>query len=250
MRYFFAEKSVTLGEKMILKGSDARHIKKVLRLQPGDGIGLFDGSGTAYTARIENFLPDGVAVEVLSSAPAVTESPVQIIIAQAFLKDKKMDGLARQLTELGAAKWISFFAERSVPAPGPRRLAGRLERWQKISREALKQCKRGRLMLIEPVGTLQEVLLQARSCDIKILFWEKQLQPLSLPAVVQQAASPEGVFAILGPEGGFSPAEVEAAVADGFLTAGLGPRILRAETAAITAAALLQYLFGDLGKSP
>lgn len=250
MRYFFAEKSVTLGEKMILKGSDARHIKKVLRLQSGDGIGLFDGSGTAYTARIENFLPDGVAVEVLSSAPAVTESPVQIIIAQAFLKDKKMDGLARQLTELGAAKWIPFFAERSVPAPGPRRLAGRLERWQKISREALKQCKRGRLMLIEPVGTLQEVLLQARSCDIKILFWERQLQPLSLPAVVQQAASPEGVFAILGPEGGFSPAEVEAAVADGFLTAGLGPRILRAETAAITAAALLQYLFGDLGKSP
>ena len=250
MRYFFAEKTVTPGEKMTLRGSDARHIKKVLRLQPGDGIGLFDGSGVAYTARIENFVTDGIVVEVLSSASAVTDSPVQIIIAQAFLKDKKMDGLARQLTELGAAKWMPFFAERSVPAPDRRRLAGRLERWQKISREALKQCKRGRFMVIEPVGTLKDVLLQARSCDAKILFWENQPQPLNRQAAVPQGATPEAIFAILGPEGGFSPTEVEAAVAEGFLTAGLGPRILRAETATIAAAALLQFLFGDLGKSP
>jgi 16S rRNA (uracil1498-N3)-methyltransferase len=250
MRYFFSEKSVTFGEKITLKGSDARHIKKVLRLQPGDGIGLFDGLGAAYKARIENFVPDGIVVKILSSAPAVADSPVQIIIAQAFLKDKKMDGLARQLTELGAAKWIPFFAERSVPTPNRRRLEGRLERWQKISREALKQCKRGRLMVIEPVGTLQDVLLQARSSDVKILFWENQPQPLNRQEAVLQGVTPEAIFAILGPEGGFSPAEVEAAVAEGFLTVGLGPRILRAETAAIVAAVLLQFLFGDLGKSP
>jgi len=250
MRFFYTDKPVTLGEKMTLTGSDVRHIRKVLRLQPGDGIGLFDGLGAVYTARIDNFARDGIVVEVLDSTPAVTDSPVQIIIAQAYLKDKKMDGLARQLTELGASKWIPFFAERSVPAPDRRRLASRLERWQKISREALKQCKRGRFMVIEPLGTLQDVLWQARTCDVKILFWEKQPQPLNLQPTVQQGASPEGIFAVLGPEGGFSPAEVEAAVAEGFLTAGLGPRILRAETAAITAVALLQFLFGDLGKSP
>ena len=84
----------------------------------------------------------------------------------------------------------------------------------------------------------------------KILFWENQPQSLNRLAADPQGAAPEGIFAILGPEGGFSPAEVEAAVAEGFLTAGLGPRILRAETAAIAAAALLQFLFGDLGKSP
>ena len=105
-------------------------------------------------------------------------------------------------------------------------------------------------MVIEPVGTLQDVLLQARRCDVKILFWENQPRPLTQLTADPQGAAPEGIFAILGPEGGFSPAEVEAAVAEGFLTAGLGPRILRAETAAIAAAALLQYLFGDLGKSP
>ena len=89
MRYFFAEKTVTPGAKMTLRGSDARHIKKVLRLQPGDGIGLFDGLGVAYTARIQNFVPDGIVVEVQSSAPAMTDSPAEITIAQAFLKDKK-----------------------------------------------------------------------------------------------------------------------------------------------------------------
>ena len=105
-------------------------------------------------------------------------------------------------------------------------------------------------MVIEPVGTMQDALLQARKCDVKILFWEEQPQPLNLQKTFRQGASPEGIFAILGPEGGFSAAEVEAAVAEGFLTAGLGPRILRAETATIAAAALLQFLFGDLGKSP
>lgn len=250
MRHFFAEKTVTPGEKLTLTGSDARHIKKVLRLQPGDSIGLFDGCGAAYTARIENFVPDGIEIEILSSAPAATDSPVRITIAQGFLKDKKMDGLARQLTELGAAKWMPFFAERSVPTPDPRRLAGRLARWQKISREALKQCKRGRLMAIEPVGTLQEVLRQARPCPVKILFWENRPQPFDLQAAVSQGAGPQGVFALLGPEGGFAPVEVAAAVAEGFLTAGLGPRILRAETATVAAATLLQFLFGDLGKNP
>lgn len=203
MRYFFAEKTVTPGAKMTLRGSDARHIKKVLRLQPGDGIGLFDGLGVAYTARIQNFVPDGIVVEVQSSAPAMTDSPAEIIIAQAFLKDKKMDGLARQLTELGVAQWTPFFAERSVPSPDRRRLAGRLERWQKISREALKQCKRGRLMVIEPVGTLQDVLLQARSCDVKILFWENQPQSLNRLAADPQGAAPGGFLQFWAPKGDF-----------------------------------------------
>jgi 16S rRNA (uracil1498-N3)-methyltransferase len=250
MRYFFAEKAVAPGEKMTVRGSDARHIRKVLRLHPGDSIGFFDGLGAAHTARIERFLADGIVVEILSTAQVSTDPSVEITIAQAFLKEKKMDGLARQLTELGTTRWMPFFAERSVPAPNRQRLAGRLERWRKISREALKQCQRGRLLQIEPVAGLQDVLEAARCCEVKILFWENQPQPLNRPAVVPQVGGPQGVFAIIGPEGGFSPVEVDAAVAAGFLSAGLGPRILRAETATVAAATLLQFLFGDLGKNP
>ncbi|MFZ0243975.1 MAG: 16S rRNA (uracil(1498)-N(3))-methyltransferase [Desulfobacterales bacterium] len=250
MRYFFAEKIVVPGEKMTVCGAEARHARKVLRLHPGDTIGLFDGSGTAYAARIERFVPDGIRVAIVGTVPTASESPVEIIMAQAFLKDKKMDGLARQLTELGVARWMPFFAKRSIPAPDPQRLAGRLARWQKISREALKQCERAQLMAIEPIGTLQDVLLRAMLCDVKILFWENQPRPLDLREMLPPGACPQKVFAIVGPEGGFSMPEVEAAVAGGFLAAGLGPRILKAETAAVAAATLLQFAFGDMGKNP
>lgn len=250
MRYFFAEKIVAAGAKMTVRGAEARHAQKVLRLHPGGTIGLFDGCGMACAARIERFAPDGIVVEVVGTVPTASESPVEILMAQAFLKDKKMDGLARQLTELGVAGWMPFFAKRSIPAPDPRRLAGRLARWQKISREALKQCQRTRLMAIEPLGTLQDVLMRAVTCDVKILFWENQPQPIDLREVLPPGACPQKVFAIIGPEGGFSPPEVEAAAAEGFLAAGLGPRILRAETAAVAAATLLQFAFGDMGKNP
>lgn len=250
MRYFFAEKIAATGAKMTVCGAEAQHAKKVLRLHPGDTIGLFDGCGTVCAARIERFVPDGIVVEIVGTVPTASESPVEIIMAQAFLKDKKMDGLARQLTELGIARWMPFFAKRSIPAPDPQRLAGRLARWQKISREALKQCQRARLMAIEPLGTLQDVLRRAMTSDVKILFWENQPQPMDLREVLPPGTCPQKVFAIVGPEGGFSPPEVEAAVAGGFFTAGLGPRILKAETAAVAAATLLQFVFGDLGKSP
>ncbi|MFZ0131039.1 MAG: 16S rRNA (uracil(1498)-N(3))-methyltransferase [Desulfobacterales bacterium] len=250
MRYFFAEKIVAAGAKMTVHGAEARHAQKVLRLHPGDTIGLFDGCGTACAARIERFAPDGIVVEIIGTVPTASESPVEILMAQAFLKDKKMDGLARQLTELGVAGWMPFFAKRSIPAPDPRRLAGRLARWQKISREALKQCQRTRLMAIEPLGTLQDVLMRAVTCDVKILFWENQPQPIDLREVLTPGACPQKVFAIIGPEGGFAPLEVEAAAAEGFLAASLGPRILRAETAAVAAATLLQFAFGDMGKNP
>ena len=190
MRYFFAEKIAAAGAKMTVCGTEARHAQKVLRLQPGDTIGLFDGCGTARAARIEHFVPDGMVVEIVGNVAAASESPVEIIMAQAFLKDKKMDGLARQLTELGVAGWMPFFARRSVPAPDPRRLAGRLARWQKISREALKQCQRSRLMTIEPLCTLQDVLMRAVTCDVKIIFWENQPQPIDLREVLPPGVCP------------------------------------------------------------
>jgi 16S rRNA (uracil1498-N3)-methyltransferase len=104
-------------------------------------------------------------------------------------------------------------------------------------------------MVIEPAGALPDVLKMARHSDVKVLFWENQPLPVNLRQVVTRGQAAKNIFAILGPEGGFSPAEVEAASQEGFITADLGPRILRAETATIAAAVLLQFMFGDLGKN-
>lgn len=247
MRYFFIEKSEQQDSIFSITGPDARHIKTVLRMKPGDKIGLFDGQGFEYEAKIVACSPGRVDVSLIRRFSSTSESPLKITVAQAFLKEKKMDGLVRQLSELGIVKWIPFIAERSVPRPDKKQLSARAKRWGKIAKEALKQCKRGRIMEIGNTVSFEEMLNLGQFCDLKVAFWEDELQPVhaDLPRPSHQINS---VFALIGPEGGFTQKEIEKAGDQGFITVGLGPRILRAETATVAACVLLQYLFGDMSQ--
>lgn len=246
MRYFFVGKSMIAGQKAIITGSDAKHIRTVLRLKPGDRLGLYDGAGVEYEAAIDTVSRDGVGVSILSSHPSPAESPVRITVAQALLKARKMDGLIRQLTELGIVAWIPYVATHSVPKPDKQRLSKRMHRWHTITRESLKQCRRGRVVDIHPVISFEDVLGQGEFSDLKIIFYEGTDRPLT--ASSHRSGKPvRTILAILGPEGGFTVDEVEHAEAEGFVVAGLGPRILKAETATIAACSLVQYLFGDMG---
>jgi len=247
MRRFFIEQSKITSTKIFITGSDAAHIKKVLRMKPGDMIGLFDGRGFEYDARIESLTAESVEVLIARRFLSASESPVQIIVAQALLKDKKMDTLARQLTEIGAARLIPFTSIRSVPVPDPKRLSARRKRWEKIAIEALKQCRRGHVTEICETVTFNDAINIDDGCDLRIVFWENESKPVS--DAVQQVHDRhyKKILAVLGPEGGFSEKEIEDAKACGFVTASLGPRILRSETAAIAACTILQYLFGDMG---
>jgi 16S rRNA (uracil1498-N3)-methyltransferase len=247
MRYFFIEQSAISGTAAVITGSDARHVKTVLRLKPGDKIGFFDGRGFEYRAEIIALSPEKIKVSITDSFPSTAESPVQIVVAQAFLKEKKMDALVRQLTELGVTKWIPFFAERSVSRPEKKQISARTQRWEKIAKEALKQCKRGRIMEIGKTVSFGEVLKLGESYDLKVVFWESEFRSANaeLPKPSQQINT---IFAMLGPEGGFTSREIESARDRGFVTAALGPRILRAETATIAASVLLQYVFGDMSQ--
>ena len=248
MRYFFIKQSDLADSKAVVKGSDAHHIKNVLRLKIGDEIGLFDGTGLNYETKIVTLLPKSVEVSIIRSFPSTTESNVQITVAQALLKDRKMDLLVRQLTELGITRWIPFIAKRSVPRPDKKRLFTRTERWKKIAKEALKQCKRCCSPEIGTTVSFEEVLNLGKDSDLKIVFWEEESKPVNKDLPVSNVKPPEKIFILLGPEGGFTLKEVEKARKSGFITASLGPRILRAETATIAACTLLQYLFGDMGK--
>ena len=248
MRYFFFDKTLLAGEMAVIEGSDVRHIRNVLRLNRGDRIGLLDGRGNSSMAQIDSINPYSVTVKVLTCGSTPDGPGVKLIIAQAFLKDKKMDDLVRQMTELGTTVWIPFCSERSVSRPDSRRLRARLDRWRKITHEALKQCRRARAMDIEPADSFDDVLLRAKSCDLRILFWENETRPLSFNEMTPRGIEINQIIAILGPEGGFSSGEVDMAKAKGFVTVGLGPRTLRTETATVTATALLQYLYGDMGE--
>jgi 16S rRNA (uracil1498-N3)-methyltransferase len=247
MRRFFIEQSKITSTKIFITGSDAAHIKKVLRMKSGDRIGLFDGRGFEYEARIENLLAGSIEVLITKRFLSASESPVQIIAAQALLKDKKMDSLARQLTEIGVARLIPFTSIRSVPRPDKKRLSARRKRWEKIAIEALKQCRRGHVTEIGETITFNDVIKIDDECDLKIVFWENESKPIGDAAQQVHDRHCRKILAVLGPEGGFTEKEIEDARACGFFTVSLGPRILRAETAAIAACTILQYLFGDMG---
>jgi len=249
MRYFFIEGSKDLKPMSIvhISGSDSRHIQKVLRMAPGDILGLFDGTGAEYEAKIEEFSSKGVKVIVTRKLQKQVPPKLHLHMAQALLKDRKMDILIRQFTELGVAHVLPFISERSIPRPDAKRLYSRSQRWQKITRESLKQSGRRQVMAIDEVMSIENIFDRAKTSDLKIIFWE-DAEPAH-QTVVNPGGNTmvEKVFAILGPEGGFSPEEINAAKSAGFLTASLGPRILKAETAAVAACVLLQYLFGDMG---
>ena len=236
-----------------ITGQDARHMAKVLRLKAGDTVSMTDGRGTDYLGAVVQIGPDRVDVEILKQERSTTESGLELTICSAMLKDKKMDGVIRELTQIGITEWVPFFSSRSIPSPDPKKLARRVERWQTIARESLKQCRRSREVAIPFPCSFDEALSRASGADHCIAFWEGTDRPLT-PEPKGDAhqtlgsSKPNGrAVVLIGPEGGFDAAEIEKARAAGFTSYSLGPRILRAETAAVAAAVLVQFLLGDLG---
>jgi 16S rRNA (uracil1498-N3)-methyltransferase len=247
MRRFFVKSIDENKPTVSLSGSEAKHIKNVLRLKSGDMIRLFDGSGSEYDAVIKHLSTAKTELVMARKLAATTESFIQLMVAQGFLRQKKMDALVRQLSELGMTRWIPFFSERSVPRPDKKRLAARLRRWQKIVQESFKQCGRSILPEISTPVSFEEVLALGQACTLKYIFWENESQPLPQKSGIRLSKTGYRIIIVLGPEGGFTPQEIEKAKDCGFEVTGLGPRILRAETATLAACTLIQFLYGDLG---
>jgi 16S rRNA (uracil1498-N3)-methyltransferase len=247
MRHFYIDPTAATKSLINIEGSEAHHIKNVLRLKPGDHLKLFDGTGYEYEAVISNLDVATVEVEIQRKLRFPVISGVRILVAQAFLKEKKMDDLVRKLTELGIAGWIPFFSQRSIARPDKKRLAGRIQRWNRIATEALKQCRRKNMLEISKSLSFDEVLEFGKTCDLKIVFWENEAVPVTREFGSKTDNPLKSIMVMLGPEGGFADLEIERARQAGFVTAGLGPRILRAETATLAACTLIQYLFGDMG---
>jgi len=158
-----------------------------------------------------------------------------------------MEDLVRKLPELGIAGWIPFFSQRAIARPNNDRLAVRVQRWKRIAAEALKQCRRTTLLEISDALSFEDLLELSQPYDLKIVFWENEDIPLNRDMGLQKNIPLKSILVMLGPEGGFTEQEIETARQYGFVSAGLGPRILRAETATLAASTLVQYLYGDMG---
>ena len=247
MRHFFIDPIAAEKTLVTIEGAQAHHIKNVLRLQPGDRLKLSDGTNSEYEAVISSLYADKVEVEIQRKLKTNVNAGVRIIVAQAFLKEKKMDDLVRKLSELGIAGWIPFFSQRAIARPDKDRLAGRVQRWKRIATEALKQCRRTTMLEISDALAFDDLLEFSKPCDLKIVFWENETIPLKRDMGSKIEIPLKSIMVMLGPEGGFTEQEIETARQNGFVTAGLGPRILRAETATLAASTLVQYLYGDMG---
>ena len=248
MRLFFIDPNRLAEPLVTIQGSEAHHIKNVLRLTTGDTIKLFDGTGYEYEATIIKLSANMVNVEVQHKSIAKMNEGVQIIVGQAYLKERKMDDLVRKLCELGVSHWIPFFSHRSIPRPDKRKLTARSQRWRRIATEAVKQCRRINAMQIGEACFFEDVLAFGDSCDLKIVFWENESKPLCGDVASYSEHPLRKILLVLGPEGGFTDQEIQLMVDSGFAVAGLGPRILKAETATLAACSLVQFLFGDMGQ--
>jgi 16S rRNA (uracil1498-N3)-methyltransferase len=233
---FLVSPDALCGGTAILTGTELHHLR-VRRLRMGSGLILSDGAGRERAGTVAA-LDRHRAIVRFDTATAQTDARHRrLVLAQAFLKANKFDWIIEKSTELGVDEVLCFHSERSVGDPSPARQA----RWSRIARAAAKQCQRSTVPRIAGPITFDELL--ERSDAIRLFFWEGTSSG-SLSA--NDSPLGESVLAVVGPEGGFTMAEATRAANHGFRLVKLGPRTLRAETAAVVAASLCQFLWGDL----
>ena len=233
------------ADRVRFDADEAHHLRRVLRLRPGAVVEATDGTGRLYTVRLETLGADGGWGAIEARAEPERESPCAITLAQAILKGERMSWLVQKATELGVARIVPMETARVVARPADGATA-RHARWERIAREAVKQCGRVVVPLIDGPRTFDDVVRQiAAGHDVTWILWEGGGEALAAAAAA--VGCPTGFLLLVGPEGGFTPEEVAEAEGAGARRVSLGPRILRAESAGLTAVALCQFLFGDLG---
>jgi 16S rRNA (uracil1498-N3)-methyltransferase len=246
MSRFYVENPHWVGSEIEISGAEARHIQKVLRLQEGDEIVLFDGKGMEYWGTIESQRFNRITVKIGKTDTPRRESPIEVILGQGLLKGDKMDYVLQKTTEMGVSAIFPFTSLRTIPDLGGERSERRWNRWKRIVVESAKQCGRTVPPKVEAIRDLTSILEWPVGDLVRLILWEKE--ELSLKERMGEIDKKSRKFLFLvGPEGGFCEREISAAQGNGFIPVGLGARILRSETAGVAMLSILQYEFGDWG---
>ncbi len=223
------------GGRASLTPEATHYLRDVLRLAPGAGLELFDGTGGSYAAEVEEGFA-GLRVGPRREA----RPPLALWLLVGLARGEKMDWIVQKATELGATRICPFGADRSVVRLDRERGSARVVRWNRIAAEAARPCGRADVPAVDEPASLAAALGGVPAGFARFAFHPGG-EPLG------DAAGVPGVAAVVGPEGGLSPDEIAQCEAAGARRVSLGPRVLRAETAAVVATALLQARFGDLG---
>jgi 16S rRNA (uracil1498-N3)-methyltransferase len=237
----YVDPPIAAGKLLVVEGSAANHIARVLRLRSGDELTVFDGSGGEFGARIEELRREAVVVAVEEHRALDRESPLPLTLAQGISRGERMDWIIQKATELGASRIVPVFTKRSVVRLDEKQAARKMQHWRAIAVAACEQCGRNRIPeLATPVDFVDVLAAEAAGSTRVVLSPTGDLRVDDLKDVAA------GITVLIGPEGGLEAAEQAAAIAAGFKAVRLGPRVLRTETAAIAALTIIQRYFGDL----
>lgn len=246
MRRLFVPKEQICDEHVLIEGSDAHYLTNVLRLEKGNEILAFDGEGSLYTVEITKTAKGSVEGLVKDVSTSTKDTKIDITLVQGVAKGEKMDYIVQKCTEIGISKIIPILTERTVVKLDEKKKKNRQERWQKIAKEAAKQSRRVMVPEIGEVTTLDRFKDTLTTGERTIILWEDELN-LGLKTYLQKQDKLEKLNIIIGPEGGFSEAEVNKLKEKGVMSISLGSRILRTETAGLATATMVLYELGDLG---
>lgn len=239
---FHAFQSQISDSQVVLNADEAHHLSRVLRLGEGDRVFVFDGEGNEWECEIARVGKREADLTILRQLNNDVESPLRLTLAQALVKGDKFDWIVQKATELGVTRIVPLITDHTDVRRVEERAEQKLERWRRISLEALKQC--GRRRLVEITEPISFVGFCSAAEAVSLVFSERGGK--ALREIAASVHSPASLTLCVASEGGWSDAELEAAEAHNFQPVHLGQRILRTETAAIAAVTLAQHLFGDL----
>jgi len=235
---FFISPDQVAGPLITVSGEDVRHIGAVLRMKAGDELLLCDGKGAEYSVKIAHVDRSEIKAEIVTKTLREIPYP-RVTLGQGLPKSDKMDWIVQKATELGVANIVPLVTERTIVKV--RDEEKRVSRWQKICREAAMQSSRPNIPNVEAIRTLSDFLrtLNSEPGTLLLFPWEEGTTPMK--DVLRGKEGIKHIIVLIGPEGGFSPAEAELATSRGFHPVSLGPNILRTETAAIAVLSILGY---------
>lgn len=241
MQHFFVTPEQVEKPYIYLEGSDVNHMKNVLRMKKGEKVEISDGNNQKYVCAVDGYEEGRAVLEIIEEKELDTELNARICLFQGLPKADKMELVIQKAVELGAAEIIPVVTKRTVVKLDAKKGEKKVQRWNEIAKSAAKQAGRGVIPQVSKIMSYKEALQYAASLDVVLFPYELAEGIAYSKEVIASIKSGQSVGVFIGPEGGFEKDEADLASYQGAKTITLGRRILRTETAAITALSLLMY---------
>ncbi len=246
MQRYFLNEPYKEENPIQIKGDDFHHITRVMRMDVKDFVYVVFADKKSAKAKIETITSDAVEVTIVQWETVEKELPINVSIASGLPKGDKLELIIQKGTELGAHRFIPFNADRSIVKWDEKKAGKKVERWKKIAKEAAEQSHRQYLPEVDIPISFKQLMILSKSFDYVLLAYEEESrlgEVQNLVKTLQSIQAQQSLLIIFGPEGGLSDSEVQECLTNGIVPCGLGPRILRTETAPLYALSAISYQF-------